>query len=777
MATNLSRDSALLSEEERPAWPIRFVYWFERWARPYLGWGVLFACMALAALPAVAVRANRWLALGAIQTVLELAGPLAVLAVWGLWGWRSPVTRTPWSGVIRWLLVMVLGAAVISQLLLGWIPSPAAIWREGVAGNWPALGADVMGEWSGLATRVALWWEGVRAGGAAQDNLVFALAGSLLLLLAGSMVAWLARRTQQGYAAAAPALWLLGTLLLYSSGGKYLLITGLALAVLLQLLLDQEVLTQRWQALQLDYSPGLLVDRMLTVFSAAVLVLTVATVMPNLFYRPLVMRYYQAMAPINEGMESFLERLFPDVRATSRLRGSGLGGLPNEFLLQGGPQVTGTEVMRVRTNESGTYLAPYEEVAPPGHYMRGGTLTDYSGKGWSNPDERLRVEVTADEPWQQEQPWGRKLVVQSVILEIGSQVIYAAPEPIELSTNARLEERLPGDAVGLFSRERSYTVVSAVPAVDEEILRGLRAWGEGSPLPEGYEIHLALPDTVTERTRALAEEVTAGRTTMYDKAAAIEEYLRQYEYDLGVPPPPANVEDVADYFLFDLQRGYCDYYATAFVVLGRMIGLPTRFATGFAVGTWNPVESVWVVTEAEAHSWPEVYFPQVGWVPFEPTAGRPTLTRIASPQFGVAGAVAGQPLPPPPMPEAPRTWDWQTVLWLGPLALAVWGLWALASLWRKQSEDPWQAVIKWGRRTGRPMNEGETVLEYGGGLADYVLSRWQREPDAGRIVAREVRAISGEVSTVHYGPEAGKPAAAKRVAVHWERIRPYLKRW
>ncbi|MBK8796669.1 MAG: transglutaminase domain-containing protein [Anaerolineales bacterium] len=121
----------------------------------------------------------------------------------------------------------------------------------------------------------------------------------------------------------------------------------------------------------------------------------------------------------------------------------------------------------------------------------------------------------------------------------------------------------------------------------------------------------------------------------------MERYLRTFPYDLSVPPLPEAVTDVADYFLFDLQRGYCDYYATSFVVLARAAGIPARFVTGFTSGAWNPTEQVWTVTEANAHSWPEVYFPAVGWVPFEPTAGRPELTRL-----GVTRSADNLPAPP-----------------------------------------------------------------------------------------------------------------------------------
>jgi hypothetical protein len=235
---------------------------------------------------------------------------------------------------------------------------------------------------------------------------------------------------------------------------------------------------------------------------------------------------------------------------------------------------------------------------------------------------------------------------------------------------------------------------------------------------------------------------------------------------------------VADYFLFDLQRGYCDYYATAFVVMARVAGLPARFATGFAVGSWNPMDGEWVVTEAEAHSWPEVYFPEVGWVAFEPTAGRATLARIGSPEFAASGGVSAAVPPPPALPEPSTQWNWQTLLWLIPIAAAIWGIWLLADGVRRSREDPWQALLAWGRRTGRPMAEGETVLEYGAGLADFAARRWPREPDTGRIVAREVQAMSRAVSALRYGPDGERPLLLQRIVEHWERMRQYIgRRW
>ena len=761
-------------------WLWRAVLALEVWARPHWGWGVLVASMLLPMLPAVSLRANRWLALGSFQTTLEVAGPLAVATVWLLWGWREP--RRERFGWLALIWAMVIGVVLLSQLLVGWFPGPRAVWQALNSGEWAQLYFNGVAAWMRGFTRFALWREGVAAGGAAQDNLVFATFGCAILWVLGMLTAWLARAVRQGLAAALPSLWLLGMILLYSSNGRYLLVVGLALMLALHILLEQAVLTARWQRLHLDYSPGLMVDRMLAVASGGAIILTLAAVMPSLYFAPLVNRYYSLLAPVHMAMEATSERLFPELHGTSRLRGGSGSGMPNEFLLQGGPNLGSAVVMRVRTDEAATssYQYPYEEMAPPpSHYMRGRTLTLYDGRAWRNPSELEREDVPANSRWGRSAEWGRKQVVQSVILEAASNVLYAAPEAVEVSVEARLERRSGVDLVTVQGREQSYTVVSMVPAVDEAMLRALPSWatnGEspvGPLLPEAMAIHLQLPESVTERTRTLAQELIAGRQSDFDKASAIEQYLRQYAYDLEVSEPPAEVTDVADYFLFDLQRGYCDYYATAFVVLARLAGLPTRFATGFATGQWDAVGGVFVINEGDAHSWPEVYFPDAGWVPFEPTAGRAELTRIALPQANAAVS------PPPVVPTIPiaqneSAWNWQPLVWLVPLAGLLWLVVLGWQWWWRRREDPWQAILQWGNRAGRPMLEGETVLEYGQGLAGFVMLRQVSTADAGRIAAREIQAVSEEVNRVRYGREDERLRARQALEARWTRLRSYL---
>lgn len=85
--------------------------------------------------------------------------------------------------------------------------------------------------------------------------------------------------------------------------------------------------------------------------------------------------------------------------------------------------------------------------------------------------------------------------------------------------------------------ERNYTIVSAIPAVSAGAICWRRRPGSREPLPDGYEIHLQLPDTITDRTRQLAAEFTDNQPSAFAKAHAIEAHLLTVAYDLTVPEP------------------------------------------------------------------------------------------------------------------------------------------------------------------------------------------------------------------------------------------------
>ncbi|MDQ1371019.1 MAG: hypothetical protein QOF20_3372 [Acidimicrobiaceae bacterium] len=186
----------------------------------------------------------------------------------------------------------------------------------------------------------------------------------------------------------------------------------------------------------------------------------------------------------------------------------------------------------------------------------------------------------------------------------------------------------------------SYHVTSLVSQGESEVAR-LEA---APPTVKGsVERYLQLPPLHSAVTD-LAHQIVAGKTTEYDKAVALQNYLRDparftytLAYDYRGPNP-------LDHFLFTAQQGYCQQFAGSFAVLARIVGLPTRLAVGW---TWGDEigPGIYRVSDQLAHTWPEVYFTGVGWVPFEPTPSRGIPG--AQNYTGVAPAEAGANAPLP----------------------------------------------------------------------------------------------------------------------------------
>ena len=161
-----------------------------------------------------------------------------------------------------------------------------------------------------------------------------------------------------------------------------------------------------------------------------------------------------------------------------------------------------------------------------------------------------------------------------------------------------------------------YTVTSSISVAGASELETSNA-----PLPDWVrERYLALPLTVPTRVLELAARITYGLKTPYDKAIAVQTYLRKltYRQDIQAPPPGT---DPVDYFLFTSKAGYSQYFASAMVVMLRAADVPARLAVGFVSDEYDVATSVYEVRDTHAHGWVEVFFPEYGWVDFEPTPG------------------------------------------------------------------------------------------------------------------------------------------------------------
>lgn len=141
------------------------------------------------------------------------------------------------------------------------------------------------------------------------------------------------------------------------------------------------------------------------------------------------------------------------------------------------------------------------------------------------------------------------------------------------------------------------------------------------------EQYTQLPESLPQRVKDLAVDLTKDKENWYDKAKAIENYFDrpEYQYDQTDVAVPDENEDYVDQFLFETMKGYCDNFSTSMVVMMRSLGIPTRWVKGYTEGDFRGLSDsgkrLYIITNNNAHSWVEVFFPEVGWVPFEPTKG------------------------------------------------------------------------------------------------------------------------------------------------------------
>ena len=190
---------------------------------------------------------------------------------------------------------------------------------------------------------------------------------------------------------------------------------------------------------------------------------------------------------------------------------------------------------------------------------------------------------------------------------------------------------------------RQYTSVGSVSTATIPMLR---AANEDYPqwVTDRY---LQLPNDFPDTVKDLARELTAGDDNAHDMAESIRRFLLTLPYSLEISAPPAG-QDWVEFFLYEQRRGYCQNYATAMITMLRSLDVPARLVIGFAP-SWDDDRGAWLVQGQQYHAWPEVYFPEYGWVEFEPTPARvqPGLLFLNQPPGGpVIAATVGSDCSP-----------------------------------------------------------------------------------------------------------------------------------
>jgi transglutaminase-like putative cysteine protease len=263
------------------------------------------------------------------------------------------------------------------------------------------------------------------------------------------------------------------------------------------------------------------------------------------------------------------------------------------------------------------------------YYLAAVTYDHYTGRGWARTDGRPRS-VAAEQDvfpaWTPDRPLvaeGFRLETVTVqIVRPQGRDLFTPGFPVRLFAPAVVTE--PGglpfmgglEAAGALSPDQSYDITATISEVTEAQLAAASTDYEGEVLA----LYLGT-EGITEQTRQLAQDIAAGATDPYHQAKAIASFLRTnpaFAYDTSVTPPSDPNRDLVDYFLFEGQRGFCTYYASAMVMMARSLGMPARLAVGYAPGVLVE-DGAYEVTARNAHAWAELYFPGYGWQIFEAT--------------------------------------------------------------------------------------------------------------------------------------------------------------
>ncbi len=267
-------------------------------------------------------------------------------------------------------------------------------------------------------------------------------------------------------------------------------------------------------------------------------------------------------------------------------------------------------------------------------YWRARTYETYTVGTWTSPEADLEPYFPDEGSFPVPDYSGRQRVEVSVEPRVDAlHLLYLPALPTGINRSSLLTVvRTPEGLADVSSVAARTTVVRGeVYRVRSQVANPTAAQlrAAGSDYPAWVRSRfLQLPETLTPRTRQLAVEITRGLDNPYDQAAAITRWLRaNIQYTLESGEPPEGVEPI-DWFLFDHGVGFCNWYASAEVVMLRSLGIPARIAAGFAQGTPDESGSAFLVRQRDAHAWPEVFFPDYGWVEFEPTSAQPPLERV-----------------------------------------------------------------------------------------------------------------------------------------------------
>lgn len=494
-----------------------------------------------------------------------------------------------------------------------------------------------------LAERLRLWFDDVGTGAPGSENLTFTIFLSIAFWLLAHMTVWYVIRLDRVWWAVIPT----GMVLVFNNGfylgdaNLDIYVTGfLFFALLLVVHNHTRNREYEWRLQRLRFNTR--THRTFIMFGASialvVMIFTQALPLGRNEDDLQTFEEFLSSDPI-ETLSEIWQRLFSSLEGEGVATTDYYGG--DRLNLTGAIQLGDDPVLEVQIPDD-------INVQNYRFYWKATIFDTYDGRGWDHQREVRAFKESDGMAFNVGNYAGRQTITQKFTVFIrSSPLVYAATEwqeffdvPVEAELNCAngsstcVNDGQESDVAIVRAQDplrenEQYRAVSSISIASAD---DLRLAGENYPAWI-TDVYLQGGNTLSGDVRTLTEQIitASGAATPYDKAKAIEIWLRSnIAYDEAIPSPPLD-QDPIDWFLFDVRRGYCTYYATTMIMMLRSEGIPARMGAGFAQGTYDPATRSYTIKENDAHTWVEVYFPGYGWVPFEPTADEAPINRVGDP--------------------------------------------------------------------------------------------------------------------------------------------------
>ncbi len=486
----------------------------------------------------------------------------------------------------------------------------------------PLLGSGPQQRWTELWLRMRDWASALVEGGVSNDPLPFVLMLIFSVWAVSYLSSWAVVRWRNVWAALIPPGFVLLTNISYLPDESNLqLVVFLFASVLLVLQLHFARALDRWRREHISWPDMMSLEVAFAGVWIALALIIAAWLVPTANnWGPVADVWNRAVSPVSDRLEG-LSRVFIGVSSNRDIPIHNFGEV---LPLQGTVKLNDQPLMEVTTDELGN--------------LRGAVYDNYTGSGWriSSAQTRSQIGTTVDAaefgtPLTQAQLRQPVATEITVIGPVPERRLLALGDPIATDVDADLilgAHEL--DVIGVVPDDRlatgaTYTSVGAVSAASIDTLLST-----STDYPTSiFERYTQLPGGLPPEIGELARSLVGDGAHPYQAARIIEQHLRDaYPYTLEVADPPP-LRDAVSYFLFDANAGYFDHHASAMAVMLRTLGIPTRIAVGFAVDEddLDSATKTYILTEQDAWAWPEVYFPGLGWVEFNPTPARPLVAR------------------------------------------------------------------------------------------------------------------------------------------------------